>query len=265
MDEMHERPVAGGCCGGMMKFWEDMYYYWSARNFFATTEVYLRDLYKIDPSHRDSKGRTPLHYLCVDGHLLVLQLLLVDHAIFTDLNAKDKDGRTPLHFACRNGHEKIAVALIKLGADISIKDATGWTALDAARFNGRKELLDALRGNVHPGLMSPKRVHSTPLSPSQIIEAKDLKNDIPPEETVFGVQKDDVFIPSPALQRLRKAGTTVQSRSSMHASNFAGVVNTAQIQAQSLENKGLGARQDVNADTKKANLNKFMKAAEAGM
>ena len=39
----------------------------------------------------------------------------------------------------------------------------------------------------------------------------DLRRDLPPEHTELGVQMDDIFIPSPALQRRRfkNAATTV--------------------------------------------------------
>ncbi len=183
-----------------------------ARAFYKNVEYYLGDLYNINMKHRDKKGRTPLHYMCLDGRILVLKLMLVDHSIETELNAVDNSGRTPLHYACRNGHEECAVALLKLGADITMKDQHGWTALDAARFNGRKELLDALRGNIRPGLMSPSKINQMPMSPSKKINAEDLRKDLPPEETAYGVQLDDIFIPSPALQRLRKAGNAISGQ-----------------------------------------------------
>ena len=209
---------------------EDMYHDFMARSFYKNVEYYLAELYKIQMSHKDDKGRTPLHYLCLDGRILVLKLMLVDHHIATDLNATDRFGRTPLHYACRQGHEECVVALLKLGADVTLKDHHGWTAIDAARFNGRKELLDALRGNLRPGLMSPGGASPSKLiSPSKPIKAEDLRMDLPPEETKFGVQLDDVFIPSPALQRLRTAGSKIigQVKSTSSSSSFQGIVNAA--------------------------------------
>ena len=51
---------------------------------------------------------------------------------------------TPLHGAARFGHTETALALIKAGADINIKDKTGWTPLHAAASQGQTETALAL-------------------------------------------------------------------------------------------------------------------------
>ena len=232
-EEVVPEPSWFGTC------FENMFHFCMARSFYKNMELMLGDLYGIKMAHRDKKGRTPLHYMCLDGRILVLKLMLVDHDIETNLNAVDDMDRTPLHFACRNGHEECAVALLKLGADITLKDVHGWTALDAARFNGRKELLDALRGNIRPGLMSPVNASAGPMSPSKKINASELKFDLPPEETAYGKQLDDVFIPSPALQRLRKAGNKIKDMKKRNS--FKDIVTAAASQSKESSRPPVGA------------------------
>jgi len=45
-------------------------------------------------------------------------------------------GGTPLHYAVRAGNDKVAAALVELGADINAKDFDGLTALDYAEARG---------------------------------------------------------------------------------------------------------------------------------
>lgn len=48
------------------------------------------------------------------------------------VNPQDVDGCTPLHHAVAEGHGDTAVALLKEGADASIKNGDGELALDLA-------------------------------------------------------------------------------------------------------------------------------------
>ena len=55
------------------------------------------------------------------------------------------DGETALHFACRNGRSsRTARILLEFGADPTIKDKYGSTAMDFARQLGRTKLADEL-------------------------------------------------------------------------------------------------------------------------
>ena len=57
------------------------------------------------------------------------------------VNAKDEySGRTPLIMATVNGHIEIVKALLGKGADVSVKDADGWTALMFAQEYGHAEI-----------------------------------------------------------------------------------------------------------------------------
>ena len=67
------------------------------------------------------------------------------------------------------------------------------------------DFLNNFKGNIKPGLLSPAKLSATNnvFSPSKPIQMGDLRRDLPPEHTELGVQMDDIFIPSPALQRRR--------------------------------------------------------------
>ena len=45
------------------------------------------------------------------------------------IDAPDYDGRTPLHSPCRKGHEAVVWVLLKNGADMSLQDHYGRTAV----------------------------------------------------------------------------------------------------------------------------------------
>jgi hypothetical protein len=234
-----DAPSSSNCLVQCLKSCYDSYYYFffGARSKYGNIEACLKQLYAEDLTRKDLKGRTPLHYMCLDNRVLTIKLLLVDHHISTNIDAKDIQGRTPLHYACRNGYEECAATLIKLGADATTKDNYGRTPLDAARFNGRKELLDSLRGNVRPGLMSPSvATRGGSMSPSKPIRALDLKKDLPPEETVYGVQMDDLFIPSSALRATKQWKTKVKDPNQMKAAS-----STSVFTASALEIKGANA------------------------
>ncbi|WP_197138368.1 ankyrin repeat domain-containing protein [Crateriforma conspicua] len=50
---------------------------------------------------------------------------------------KDKNGRTPLHEACTHGDTKTVRALLKCGADVTIRDANGETPADRAESHNQ--------------------------------------------------------------------------------------------------------------------------------
>ncbi|XP_027006647.2 ankyrin repeat domain-containing protein 34B [Tachysurus fulvidraco] len=111
-------------------------------------------------NERNQRGETPLLAMCralrtdQSGNstsLRLIRFLLQHHA---DPNAQDKSGRTPLMYACmeRAGAE-VATALISAGADPSIEDYVGGSAL-VYSINARDQdtirvLLDACRAKGH--------------------------------------------------------------------------------------------------------------------
>jgi|TARA_B100001013_G_C24605515_1_gene440825 ankyrin repeat protein len=60
------------------------------------------------------------------------------------INSRDINEKTPLMIAAENNQKDICELLIKLGADILLKDSEGRTALDLATINDYKELSQLL-------------------------------------------------------------------------------------------------------------------------
>lgn len=75
-------------------------------------------------------GGTRLHVIAWFGLQTALQELQRVNDRSLDPNAKDfVKGRTPLHLACTRGHSQVALELLHMGADVSIQDCDGRTAL----------------------------------------------------------------------------------------------------------------------------------------
>jgi ankyrin repeat protein len=75
-------------------------------------------------------GWAPLHYAASGGNPLVLQLLL-DHYAYID--AESPNGSTPLMMAAMYGSSDTVKVLLDAGADPTLKNSLGLTALDFAQ------------------------------------------------------------------------------------------------------------------------------------
>jgi ankyrin repeat protein len=74
-------------------------------------------------------GWAPLHYAATGAHLKVMQLLL-DHSAYID--AESPNGSTPLMMAAMYGNAESVDLLLKAGADPTLKNSLGLTAVDFA-------------------------------------------------------------------------------------------------------------------------------------
>eukprot|EP01046_Picozoa_sp_COSAG06_P021901 COSAG06_NODE_1669_length_8750_cov_35.371736_9_plen_115_part_00 len=92
-------------------------------------------------------GRTPLAAACRFGRYEAAEALCAHGA---ELDARDGYQNTPLILAAWNGSTKICEMLLALGADPSLKNRDGKTALDKARQYNKPECA-ALLQPVTPG------------------------------------------------------------------------------------------------------------------
>ncbi|XP_041368600.1 poly [ADP-ribose] polymerase tankyrase-1-like [Gigantopelta aegis] len=92
---------------------------------------------------RDTQGRnsTPLHLAAGYNNVEVAEFLLENGA---DVNAQDKGGLIPLHNASSYGHVDIAGLLIKFNTCVNAQDRWGFTPLHEAAQKGRTHLCSLL-------------------------------------------------------------------------------------------------------------------------
>ena len=91
---------------------------------------------------RGYNGRTPLGAAALKGHLNVVKFLISQPNV--NINGRNI-GWTPLIFATYGNHEKIVQSLLQKGADTSIKDYFGKTALDEAKSKNYVNIVKILQ------------------------------------------------------------------------------------------------------------------------
>jgi ankyrin repeat protein len=111
-----------------------------------------------DPTSATFEGLKALHLAararqCNIVGMLITALAEVDRPnLMSLINAKDKGGRTPLHYACRSGRPETVALLLNAGADPSMADERGTTALHAcAEFEEEQELWNGYRKTTEKG------------------------------------------------------------------------------------------------------------------
>ncbi|KAJ4429572.1 integrin-linked protein kinase [Periplaneta americana] len=80
---------------------------------------------------------TPLHLAAAHGHRDIVHMLLRNKA---DVNFTNEHGNTPLHYACFWGYQAVAEDLVTHGAVVSLANKDGDTPLDKARGTLAKRL-----------------------------------------------------------------------------------------------------------------------------
>merc|ERR1712038_1131234 len=89
------------------------------------------------------QGRTPLGGAVIDGHLNVVKYLISQHNV--NIDSQENDGSTPLILAAYFNRPKVARFLFEKGANNSIKDNDGQTALDYARSKKFVNIIEILK------------------------------------------------------------------------------------------------------------------------
>lgn len=90
-------------------------------------------------------GWAPLHYAATHGHLAVIELLLEQHAF---IDAQSPNGTTPLMMAAHYGTPAAVKLLLDAGADATMKNQLGLSALDFAMKAERKDSADLIRASL---------------------------------------------------------------------------------------------------------------------
>lgn len=117
--------------------------------FAAAATGRLADLIRAldDPGALDSysfDGWTPLHLASFFGHRDAVGSLL-DAGAMVDAISRNSLRNTPLHAAAAGRHTSVAVLLLERGANGSIPDSGGYTALKIAEENGLAPVIDAIQ------------------------------------------------------------------------------------------------------------------------
>ncbi|QRW00381.1 acyl-CoA-binding protein [Ceratobasidium sp. AG-Ba] len=95
------------------------------------------------PEPANSEPENSVHGFAVNGDVLGLQLLLdADPSLVND---RDEFDYTPLHLAADRGHLNVVRLLLSKGADASLKDQDGDTALEIATVAKHVPIVQVLR------------------------------------------------------------------------------------------------------------------------
>ena len=101
---------------------------------------------RIDASYRDSLGKMNLYRAAQDGHENAVRAILNSTAQSQDLLnlAETVNGWTPLFIACINGHLIIVRLLLEAGAEQGMCDLAGWTEKEHAVYRGHMKVAEML-------------------------------------------------------------------------------------------------------------------------
>ncbi|XP_063051733.1 tankyrase, TRF1-interacting ankyrin-related ADP-ribose polymerase b isoform X2 [Engraulis encrasicolus] len=106
-----------------------------------------------DVNAQDKGGLIPLHNAASYGHVDIAALLIKYN---TCVNATDKWAFTPLHEAAQKGRTQLCALLLAHGADPTMKNQEGQTALDLATADDiRALLIDAMPPDALPSCFKP--------------------------------------------------------------------------------------------------------------
>ncbi|KAJ3607295.1 hypothetical protein NHX12_025605 [Muraenolepis orangiensis] len=119
-----------------------------------------------DVNAQDKGGLIPLHNAASYGHVDIAALLIKYN---TCVNATDKWAFTPLHEAAQKGRTQLCALLLAHGADPTMKNQEGQTALDLATADDIRALLtDAMPPDALPSCFKPQAtvVSASVISPA---------------------------------------------------------------------------------------------------
>ena len=92
-------------------------------------------------AHVNKPGWAPLHYAATGAHLDILEILLEEHA-FIDAESPNKS--TPLMMAAKYGSTAAVKLLLEAGADATMRNELGLSAVDFAQQGNRRDVADLI-------------------------------------------------------------------------------------------------------------------------
>ncbi|XP_076435310.1 uncharacterized protein LOC143275219 [Babylonia areolata] len=103
-----------------------------------TVELLIQ--HQADVTSTTGEGSTALHFVCkCPAHTASADITRLLLRAGADVNAKDSDGCTPLMWAGRGGHTNTSKLLMEHGADVNAKDILGHTPLMCAVRGGHAD------------------------------------------------------------------------------------------------------------------------------
>ena len=113
----------------------------------------------VDASSVDQQWNTPFLWAAKHGYAETVRSMINRG---TPINQKNQTtGETALMLATKNGHIDVVNLLIEEGADVSLKDNSGKTALDWAAIKGNQKIVSEL--SPRNGTKSSKDEKTNPL------------------------------------------------------------------------------------------------------
>ncbi|BGP40721.1 hypothetical protein JCM10449v2_004683 [Rhodotorula kratochvilovae] len=95
----------------------------------------------MEDSFVDEAPISRIHELAIAGDAAALEAFLAGEGSGADLDARDSYGYAPIHLATDRGHAATVKVLLAAGADRSLPDEDGNTALDLARLAEHDDLV----------------------------------------------------------------------------------------------------------------------------
>lgn len=90
---------------------------------------------------KGSENRTFLHFISLSGMSELIPKVIVT---WLEMDMIDDNDMTPVMLAAEKGHKAAVVVLIREGADLSLKNKQGKTALTLARDNAHAQVVEVL-------------------------------------------------------------------------------------------------------------------------
>ncbi|WP_354415248.1 ankyrin repeat domain-containing protein [Variovorax atrisoli] len=100
-------------------------------------------------------GWTPLHYAATSGQIAIMKTLLENFAF---IDAQSPNGTTPLMMAAMYGSNDAVKLLLDEGADTTMKNQLGMTAVDFANKANRSEAASMIAAAANARANAPKAV-----------------------------------------------------------------------------------------------------------